>query len=489
MELKTLRTVAALRALRAQSLWRLLAADKAPAILALLQTLLLDNEKVLSSSVLKERLTREIEQLRASDEELPQSAQAYIADWLAQGWLTRRFPAGASEEEYELTTDAASAIRSITALLKPRLAATESRLATVIQQLVRLAEETDSDPKTRSAALIAERERIERELELVQRGAVKALPDDRALERTREIIALADDLAGDFRRVRDEFDKLNRHLRESVMENEGSRGDVLEALFAGVDVIGESDAGKTFAAFWRLLTDPEQSSSLEAALSEVISRPFARGLDAWERRFLLRLTRLLMDEGSSVHDVLQNFARSLKSFVQSREYLEQRRLHALLKDALRAALEMKDYIRLNRALNYSLTLTSSRIRSISQWVMYDPSQRLPDPEMKDAELSEIGLDWISELVRQSEIDFRTLKLHILQYLAGKTQASIGQLLESFPAEQGLGSVVGYVALGVKHGEITGEGQIVCWEGDDGVVRRARIPAIYFLRERCAELAD
>jgi len=261
VDLKTLRTVAALRSLRAQSLWRLLAADKAPAILALLQTLLLDNEKVLSSSVLKERLTREIEQLRAGGEELPQSAQAYIADWLAQGWVTRRFPAGASEEEYELTTDAANAIRSITAFLKPRLAATESRLATVIQQLVRLAEETDSDPKTRSAALMAERDRIERELELVQRGAVKALPDDRALERTHEIIALADDLAGDFRRVRDEFDKLNRHLREGVMENEGSRGDVLEALFAGVDLIGESDAGKTFAAFWRLLTDPELTKS------------------------------------------------------------------------------------------------------------------------------------------------------------------------------------------------------------------------------------
>src|SRR5258708_27837063 len=111
MVLKPLLTVAALRALRIQSLWRLLAADKAPAILALLQTLLLDNEKVLSSSVLKERLTREIEQLRASGEELPQSAQAYIADWLAQGWLTRRFPAGSSAEGYELTTDAASAIR------------------------------------------------------------------------------------------------------------------------------------------------------------------------------------------------------------------------------------------------------------------------------------------------------------------------------------------------------------------------------------------
>src|ERR1700730_4220454 len=63
--LKSLRTVAALRNLRSQSLWRLLAADKSPVILAILQTLLLDNEKTLSSSILKERLTREIEQLRA----------------------------------------------------------------------------------------------------------------------------------------------------------------------------------------------------------------------------------------------------------------------------------------------------------------------------------------------------------------------------------------------------------------------------------------
>ncbi len=32
--------------------------------------------------------------------------------------------------------------------------------------------------------------------------------------------------------------------------------------------------------------------------------------------------------------------------------------------------------------------------------------------------------------------------------------SVGDLLAEFPAEQGLGSVVGYVALGARHGEVT-----------------------------------
>jgi len=52
-------------------------------------------------------------------------------------------------------------------VLKPRLAATESRLAVVMHQLTRLAEESDSNPKTRLAALMAERERIDREIQAV----------------------------------------------------------------------------------------------------------------------------------------------------------------------------------------------------------------------------------------------------------------------------------------------------------------------------------
>lgn len=487
--MKALRGTAALRSLREQPLWRLLAADKAPVVIALLQSLLFDDDKTLASSALHERLGHGLEQLRATGEDMPQTAQAYVADWLKQGWLTRRLPAGVSEEVYELGVEAANAIRFLATTLKPRTVATESRLATVIQQLTRLAEETDANPQTRIAALVSERDRIDREIEAVRKGAVKSLPDDRAIERAREIISLADELAGDFRRVRDEFDKLNRGLRQSLVENEGSRGDVLEALFAGVDLIGESDAGKTFAAFWRLLTDPEQSEALFEALESVTGRPFARQLDSRERKFLLNLTATLMDEGSGVHDVLQNFARSLKSFVQNREFQEQRRLHSLLKQATQAALSARDAVRPNQLLDYSLTLTSSRIRSISQWVLYDPAERVADASMPEAEPSDIGLEMVGELVRQSEIDFRTLKQNIRMMLSQHTQASIGQLLKNFPAEQGLGSVVGYVALGAKHGEMTTDVEMVEWQGHDEQVRRARVPTIYFMRERYVELVD
>lgn len=487
--MKARRGAAALHNLRNQPLWRLMAATKAPSVIALLQSLFFEADKAMPSSVLHERLGRDIDALRAGGEDLPQTPQAYVVEWLNQGWLNRRFPPGASEEEYELSADTLAVLRFVAGLLTPRTAATESRLSLVIQQLSSLAEETNTNPKTRLVALHAERDRIDRAIAEMERDGVKILPIDRAIERAREVIGLARELASDFRSVRDEFEKLNRGLRQSLMENEGSRGEVLEQLFAGVDIIGESEAGRTFNAFWRLLTDSEQSATLRESLDEVTSRPFARDLEPHERKFLSSLTSTLLNEGRGVHDVLQHFARSLKSFVQSREFLEQRRLHGLLKEATQAALAAKNVVRSNEPVGFELMQSSSRIRSVSQWVMYDPAQRVTDSSMKAAEPSELDLETVSELVRQSEIDFRTLKQHIRTLLDRRTQVSISEVLAEFPAEQGLGSVVGYVALGAKHGEVTDGCEVVAWEGDDEVQRRAKVPAIYFMRERCLELVE
>lgn len=489
--MKAQQAVASLRNLRERPLWVLLAAHQAPVVVGVLQALLLTADKALPSSVLHERLSRDLELLRADGEDLPQSAQAYLADWLSQGWLSRRFPAGAAEEEYELTTDAAAAIRFILSVLQPRSSATESRLATVIQQLTRLADETDANPKTRLAALQTERERIDREIEAIAKGDIKTLPADRALERAREIIGLADELTGDFRRVRDDFAQLNRQLREMLMEHQGSRGEVLEMLFGGVDIIGQSDAGRTFYAFWTLLMDREQSASLSEALDEVLSRPFARQLVVGERRFLRNLTSALLNEGGGVHEVLQTFARSLKSFVQSREYLEHRRLNSLLKASMKAALDVKDHkaVAPPKKLDYILGLTGAKIASTSQWYLYDPGDRVVDSTMADAPVSDISLDRVGQLVQESEIDMRTLRNNVRLALTTRQQVSVAELLTEFPAEQGFGSVVGYVSLGAKHGFVAGNPVRVGWEGLDKVYRYAHIPSIFFVKEKEHEFID
>ena len=256
----------------------------------------------------------------------------------------------------------------------------------------------------------------------------------------------------------------------------------MEALFSGVDVIAESEAGRTFRAFWRLLTDPEQSAGLEASLDQLFSREFSHKLARHERIFLLRLTRRLLDQGSDVHEVLQNFARGLKQFVQSREYQQQRRLSQLLKEAQKSALNLKEQVKPTEDIGVPLTLTSSRIRSLSQHQLHDPAVDDLTGVIAQAGEAEISLESVSELVAQSEIDFRRLQTHIDTLLETREQVSISEILGHFPAEQGLGSVVGYIAMGVRQGMKTELAEIVTWQGKDGVERRARIPRIYFVRQ-------
>ena len=483
--------IATYRRLREEPLWRLLAADHAPEIVGLLQTLLLDSERKLSASILFERLQHHLDAINTSDlpRELPRTAQAYVADWLAKGFLERRLPEDASEEEYELSAQTAQAIRFVSSLDTPRFAATESRLSLVIQQLVRLAEQTETDPTARLQALYAERDRLDAEIARVSTGKVAALDGKRALERAREVIQLADELAEDFRRVRDDFEHLNREFRERIIDDEGERGDVLDRLFEGVDVIAESDAGRSFNAFWALLNDVEQSAQLDAALESVLSRGFAKKLQRHERQFLRGLTGVMLERGGHVHEVLQQFARSLRGFVQSRGYLEQRRLNQLLKQAQAEALQLRDSVSVRQRTPYTLQLTTSRLRSLSQWRLHDPRNTQVDGSIVRSEGAAISLDSVGELVAQSEIDFRSLRRDLHELLADHAQLSISQVLDRRPAEQGLGSVVGYLSLATRHGVLAKDQyEAVSWKGGDGQWRHARIPLVWFLKEKRHELA-
>ncbi|MBS0591764.1 MAG: DUF3375 domain-containing protein [Proteobacteria bacterium] len=478
--------IAAYHRLAELPLWRLLAARHAPEIAGLLQTLLLDGERRLPASILFERLQHHLDGVNASDlpQELPRTAQAYVADWLAQGFLERHLPDGASEEEYELSSQAAQAIRFLASLEAPRTAATESRLSLVIQQLVQLAEQTETDPAARMSALLAERERIDAEIARAAEGRLATLDAKRALERTREIVRLADDLAEDFRRVREDFGRLNRDFRERILGDEGGRGELLDRLFEGVDVIAESEAGRSFNAFWALLNDSERSAQLDAALDAVLSRTFAQVLAREERGFLRGLTRVLLDRGGEVHEVLQHFARSLRGFVQSRGYLEQRRLNHLLREAQVQALQLRDDVRARQRMPYLLQLTTGELGSLSQWRLRDPRVDQADGQVLRAAVAGISLDSISALVAQSEIDFRGLHRDLHELLADYAQLSVAQVLDLRPARQGLGSVVGLVSTGARHGIVAPDKtESVAWLGNDGRARRAHIPLIWFMREK------
>ena len=167
---------------------------------------------------------------------------------------------------------------------------------------------------------------------------------------------------------------------------------------------------------------------LDAALETVLARAFACKLDRRERSFLRGLTGTMLERGGQVHDVMQHFARSLRGFVQSRGYLEQRRLNRLLKQAQAEALGLRDHLRAQHLIGCDLSLTTSRLRSLSQWRLHDPRQAQVDGSIQRNDAATISLDSVGDLVAQSEIDFRSLRRNLYALLGDHAQLSIAQVL-------------------------------------------------------------
>lgn len=457
------------------SAWSLLRGANAPAAVAILGANLAGEVRRLAAPELFEAVEAGLAELRAHGFDLRRTAVQYCADWLAAGHLVRR-PGEAREELYELSEGALTAIRFVEQLVDPRPSITESRLATIVDRVHRLAVDTDPDVTRRIAALEKERDRIEAEIAALASGQVEALPAERAVERAVDILSLAAEIPEDFARVRGVLEELNREVRARLVEEPESRGAVLDDIFRGVDLLAESDAGRSFSAFYALVLDAERAASFEAEVEAIITRPFARGLsreDAWA---LARMLPTLQDAGSEIHQVMTSFSRSLRRFVQSEELAEDRRVHRLVREALGQVSQLAGRIAPYQPTGLELRLSAVSPSQISAMRLLNPADSETTEPVRTAASQLADLSQLRELVRTAEIDLAELSRNVNEVLARCGPSTVASVLLEHPATQGVASVVGLLVLAAEHATATTDRtEHVTW-GDS---RGATVPQYLF----------
>ncbi|TRW45736.1 DUF3375 domain-containing protein [Georgenia yuyongxinii] len=487
--------LAARRLAEDSSAWSLLRATNAPVAVAVLGAHLAGETRRVPAPVLHEAVEGDLEDLRAHGFELPRTGVQYCSDWLAAGYLVRR-PGESREEHYELSDGALAAIRFVEQLADPRPSVTESRLATIVERIHRLAVDTDPDVTRRIAALTAERDRIDIQIAALTAGDVEELPEERAIERALDILSLAAEIPEDFARVRSSLEQLNRDLRRQLVEDPESRGTVLDDVFRGVDLLADSDAGRSFSAFYALVLDAERAATFEDEVDELVRRQFARRLTREQTSALSRMLHDLQDAGSEIHQVMTSFSRSLRRFVQSEELAEDRRVHRLVREALADAGALAGTVAPYRATGLDLSLTAVTASQISAMRLHNPADSETTEDVAPAPHELADLETLRALVRASEIDLAELTGNVNEVLAGRGPATIAEILAERPATQGVASVVGLLVLAEAHATRTREGRAehVTWSvamaeeparepvTADHTLRGATIPEYLFEKE-------
>ncbi|MBK4137032.1 DUF3375 family protein [Corynebacterium macginleyi] len=470
------------RLLHGSAAVRLLAADNAPVILALIAEYFPRGSRARSAAEVYELMVTDFEVL-ASEFPMPRTPQNYCNDWVKAGWLVRKSGRSSRGETLEPSEEALSALEAVERWETPVTTVTASRVESIGSALQRLARDTNEDISSRVASLEAERDRIDREIDKAYLGQFEKLTAAQTEERVQDVLNMAMAVPSDFARVRHELEALNHRLRRQLLDPEGYRGDVLEEIFSGVDHIAESDAGRSFRGFYSYLMDRERSAWMDQWIKQVLESDVGHELAADNRQQLRNLFRDMEETSFEVNQTMTGLARSLRNYVSSEQFAEDRRMIELLREARGMAIDAAQASELKafHRMETPLQRIGMPIHSVSRIHLANPGREVVEeaPEVFQPRQENAGA--LYELVRESEIDFEELHVAIRGAVGKAGPCTIGQVLQAYPPTQGLASVVGLVHIADQHPlpGLHDADEKVTWTEEDGTIRAAYIPTMYF----------
>ncbi len=472
--------------------WKLLHAKHAPYIIAILDEHLGGETPRRTVAEMNEFVDYDLAELgeRILDMPLDRSGKDYLERWRLDGYLVRKPNAETRQETYELSSGALAAISFVKNLSQPRRTATKSRLGIIFDQISNLSIDVGADDDLKREALLAQRQRIDERLADLESGAYEAISDAEAREQLSEIIGLSKEIPLDFAYVSSEFERISKALYAKLIGYEEDGSDMLADIFAGVDHIAQSPEGQSFRGFYRMLQDYEESERLYDSIDIILGADFSQQLPLEQRRYLHNLMHMLLQQSRTVNETMTELARSLRRFVQSQSFQEDRALKRLLDKSLSIASELTETHLPSQQLSIELELTSTHIEPISRQQLRDPSDDVQPPE-EDMALanssSTISLEELRAQVREVEIDFDELTDNINASLGralvhGRGSVSIAEVLAEHPATQGAASVVGLMMLADEQGKHCDGVERVIWSSNTGGQRQALIEKCEFMQE-------
>ena len=463
--------------------WKLLRADHAPLVLALLGRVFVDeNVRSISGSELAARLDDELFALNERFGELrfPKPAKVYLDDWARPdaGWLRKYYPPGSDDVHFDATPAVEKALGWVRSLQARSFVGTESRLNIVFELLRQMAFGAEVDPDVRLEELHRRRAELDAEIARVQAGEIAVMDAPAQRDRYQQFTSTARDLLADFREVEANFRALDRQLRERVALWSGSKGALLDEVLGSRNAIAESDQGRSFHAFYDFLLSHQRQAEFTALLARVQALPAIGPADPRMRRIHYDW----LDAAERTQATVRLLSEQLRRFLDDQVWLENRRVMDILRSIEAHALRLRDQP--GAQLTVEIDATAPTVVLPMERPLYRLRSRVAldsAPAGSGADADEMD---VSTLFEQVHVDAEPLRTGVRDALRTRPQVELTEVIAGRPLEQGLAELVTYLSLTDAAFEVLFDEdhrEEVRWLDPDGVGRRASIPRVVFTR--------
>lgn len=459
---------------------RLLRADNAPLVLAVLSTAFKrEHRPVLNESRLRALLEAELEELRdAGDTPTGKSAKDYLLEWTdpAHGYLRRHQPDGEDEPVYELTPELELVFQWLE-MLKPKShVGTESKFKSLAATLMEIVENSTREPDVRIKRLKEEQARLQQQIEEIERtGVVPIYNATQVNERFAAVLETARNLLGDFREVERHFRRVTESISVQQSSAGATRGAIVGQTLDAQEQLRQSSQGQSFYAFWDFLLAPERRRQFAELIELAYALPTLAD-DLRDDGLLRRLQVSLRAEGNKVVASNERLVAQLRRVLDVRESAERREVGRLIQEIKALAHRTRDLPFQTELLEVDAGIALASLMSKSPW---DPPGSVEFGG--SLEVSEGGdyRETLEAFLRLHPVDFERLRQNIRDCLQIRVQITMPELLALRPPRNGILEVLAYLLIAES------DGPHVVLESFDLVEiptepgRRYRVPQIIF----------
>lgn len=455
--------------------WRLLRAHNASLVLSFLgRHFVEDNRGATAEQVLVGALDERLHLLNlgAAEPSFPRSPKEYLDSWSApeSGWLRRFYPHHSDDVHYDATPAFEKAYGWVTSLRARPFVGTESRLHTVVELLRQIVHGTETDAASRLAHLREQRAQLDRAIHEAEQGNFAVLSETAVRDRYQQFAGTARELLSDFREVEDNFRRLDREARERIAAWNGPKGELLAELVSSRTDISHSHQGTSFQAFYDFLLSESRQDELSELLGQV--QRLVRS-DADVR--LRTIHHDWSEAAERTQQTVRQISEQVRRFLDDQVWLENRRVLDIVRVVESSALACRDE---PPNLGLDVDLPGLPIALPFERPLYS-AQPTASVESMLGPVDEQEID-VTALFTQTFVDQARLAENIRSLLPPHSSASLDEIVDFYPVEQGAAEIVGYLSLNVDDLVVTleeNEETLVVYRDPDGRTHRARLPKV------------
>jgi len=442
-------------------------------------------------SVLTQKLSDFLDEVHATAPDcLREVPGTYVANWSTGEcrWL-RRFHDGLhTEPVYELTPNTEDVLKFLTSVINRNLAfiGTESRLKRIIDMLLDVVIRGSSDPERRLEYLLAERERIDREIGAIRAGGVVETYGPTAIrERFADALSDLTSLQGDFRAVEESFKGITRDVQKRQSEASDSRGMILGFALDAEGALKEQDQGISFDEFVRLVLSPTKQDELEtivARLGEI--ECLAEQADGMER--IRGMMGSLSDEAEKVLRTTRRLSSTLRRLLDMRANAGRQRLAEVLREIKSSATRLAE-----RPPSLDITLaTQLELLCVWERTFWTAPTEFEATELMDDEPDEDDrLAAFRRLAELQRLDWDGMRRNVATMMNGNIErVPLRDVIAAHPLSAGAIEILGYIQIAHDGGHEVDEAKSeVISLATSGTPLGYEVPKVVFLSDRLRTL--